>query len=520
VGDETVPIKPLILIILDGWGLNPRIEGNAILKVHTPNFNRLLHHYPNSTLSASGLAVGLPEGQMGNSEVGHLNIGAGRIVFQEFTRISEDIKSGKFFKNPVLNSSIEQAVNNNKALHLMGLLSDGGVHSHIQHLEALLEFAKIRGLKKVYLHAFLDGRDVPPSNAMVYINRIEDKMASLKTGVLSTISGRYYAMDRDKRWDRIEKAYNAIVFGEGIKVERASLAIEKSYKREETDEFVMPTVIVSKNGNPKSKIEQGDSVIFFNFRPDRARQLTYAFCEKDFDGFKRKAGFIPLNFVCMTQYDRKIKNAMVAYPPQSLKNILAEVLSNEGLKQLRIAETEKYAHVTFFFNGGVEKAFPNEDRILIPSPKVATYDLKPEMSAYEVTRTVIEKINEEVYDIIVLNYANTDMVGHTGIFNAAREAVKVVDECVGKVVEAIRAKSGTAIITSDHGNAEQMLDYASGEPHTAHTTNPVPFILVSDKYYKLRQGKLADIAPTILQLLGINKPQEMIGDSLILETLD
>lgn len=510
-----VPKKPLMLMILDGWGINPRTEGNAILKAHTPNFNRLLRHYPNTILSASGLAVGLPEGQMGNSEVGHLNIGAGRVVYQEYTRISKDIESGDFFKNPILLSAIEQAVTNNKSLHLMGLLSDGGVHSHIQHLEALLKFAKVKGLKKVYVHAFLDGRDVPPSNAMVYINRIEKAMNELETGELSTISGRYYAMDRDKRWDRIEKAYNAIVFGEGLKSERACSAVEKSYKREETDEFVVPTVIVDKDGFPKGKVKKGDSVIFFNFRPDRARQLTYAFCERDFNGFERKAGYFPVFYVCMTQYDQNIKNAMVAYKPQSLDNILADVLSKQGLKQLRIAETEKYAHVTFFFNGGVEKSYPGEDRVLIPSPKVATYDHKPEMSAYEVTRTVIEKINEEAYDVIILNYANPDMVGHTGMFEAAREAVEVVDKCAGNVIKAIREKGGTVIVTSDHGNAEQMLDYASGEPHTAHAVNPVPFILISDKNYKLRQGRLADVAPTMLQLLNIQKPPEMTGESLI-----
>lgn len=510
-----MPKKPLMLMILDGWGVNPRTEGNAILKANIPNFNRLLRHYPSTILSASGLAVGLPEGQMGNSEVGHLNIGAGRVVYQDYTRISKDIESGDFFKNPILLSAIEQALKNDRSLHLMGLLSDGGVHSHIQHLEALLKFAKDKGLKKVFVHAFLDGRDVPPANAMVYINRIEKVMRELETGELATVSGRYYAMDRDKRWDRIEKAYNAIVLGEGLKSETAASAIEKSYKREETDEFVVPTVIVDKDGCPKSKVEKGDSVIFFNFRPDRARQLTYAFCEKDFDGFERKAGYIPVFYVCMTQYDQKIKNAMVAYKPQSLDNIFADVLSEQGLTQLRIAETEKYAHVTFFFNGGVEKSYPGEDRILIPSPKVATYDHKPEMSAYEVTRTVIEKINEEAYDVIILNYANPDMVGHTGMFDAAREAVEVVDKCAGNVIEAVREKGGTVIVTSDHGNAEQMLDYASGEPHTAHTVNPVPFILISDKNYKLRQGKLADVAPTMLQLLNIKKPPEMTGESLI-----
>lgn len=507
--------KPLMLMILDGWGINERAKGNAILKAQTPNFDKLMRYYPNTILETSGLSVGLPEGQMGNSEVGHLNLGAGRIVYQEFTRISEDIKKGCFFKNQVLLDAMDNARKNDSALHLMGLLSDGGVHSHIDHLLALLKMAKREGLKKVYVHAFLDGRDVPPANAGIYIKRLENVMGELGIGEIATIAGRYYAMDRDKRLDRTEKAYNAIVFGEGMKADNALVALEKSYAREETDEFVVPTVIVDKNGKPRGTVREGDSIIFFNFRPDRARQLTYAFCNEDFQGFERKEGLFPVFFVCMTQYDVKVKNAHIAYEPQSLDNIFAEVISRAGLKQLRIAETEKYAHVTFFFNGGVEKSYPGEDRILIPSPKVATYDMKPEMSAYEVTDKVIEKIREDIYDVIILNYANSDMVGHTGVFEAAVEAVEAVDKCIGRVVESIREKGGTVLITADHGNAEQMVDYTSGEPHTAHTSNPVPFILVGDRHYRLHPGKLADVAPTMLELLNIEKPEEMTGESLM-----
>jgi 2,3-bisphosphoglycerate-independent phosphoglycerate mutase len=504
-----------MLMILDGWGINEHARGNAILKAQTPNFDKLMRHYPNTILQTSGLSVGLPEGQMGNSEVGHLNLGAGRIVYQEFTRISEDIKNGGFFKNPVLLDAMGNAAKNGSSLHLMGLLSDGGVHSHIDHLLALLKMAKQHGVARVYVHAFLDGRDVPPANAEVYIKRLEKEMDELGIGEIATIAGRYYAMDRDKRWDRTEKAYNAIVFGDGIKEGDALTALAKSYSREETDEFVVPTVITDEDGNPKGTVNEKDSIIFFNFRPDRARQLTYAFCDEDFQGFERRKGLLKVFYVCMTQYDVKVKNAQIAYRPQSLENIFAEVISKKGLRQLRIAETEKYAHVTFFFNGGVEKSYPGEDRILIPSPKVATYDMKPEMSAYEVTDKVIEKIGEEIYDVIILNYANSDMVGHTGVFEAAVAAVEAVDRCIGRVVDAIRNKGGTAIITADHGNAEQMLDYATGEPHTAHTSNPVPFILVGDKHYRLHPGKLADVSPTMLELLNIEKPEEMTGESLI-----
>lgn len=507
--------KPLVLMILDGWGINVRSEGNAVEKAKTPNFDRLIRHFPSTTLKASGLAVGLPEGQMGNSEVGHLNLGAGRIVYQDFTRISQDIKNGDFFENKVLKSGMLKVARPKNSLHLMGLLSDGGVHSHIDHLKALIKMAKDLGLKKVFVHAFLDGRDVPPANAAIYFNQLEDYMQDVGIGQIATVSGRYYAMDRDKRWERTEKAYNALVFGEGLKAKTPLEALEKSYAGGNTDEFVIPTVIVDESETPISTVQPGDSIIFFNFRPDRARQLSYAFCDDDFKAFPRKRGRIPVNYVCMTQYDAEIKNAQIAYQPQALDNIFAEVISKAGLRQLRIAETEKYAHVTFFFNGGEEKAYPGEDRILIPSPKVATYDLKPEMSAYEVTQEVIKQIERDEYDVIIMNYANPDMVGHTGVFGAAKKAVETVDGCTGKVQKAVAEKEGTLIITADHGNAEKMTDYETGQPHTAHTDDEVPFILISDRNYRLRPGKLADVAPTMLQILGIEKPEQMTGQSLI-----
>jgi len=503
-------------MILDGWGLSSEKKANAILNANTPNYNKLMKQYPNTSLEASGLAVGLPEGQMGNSEVGHLNLGAGRIVYQDLTRVSQDIKNGGFFKNPSLVWAMDNALHSNKALHLMGLLSDGGVHSHIEHIKALLDMTKQKGLNRVYLHAFLDGRDVPPANAQKYITEIEEYMEKIGVGKIATISGRYYAMDRDKRWERTQKAYDAMVFGEGLQAASAKQALLQSYERKDTDEFVIPTLITDDNGEPVAMVKQGDSIIFFNFRPDRARQLTYAFCNEDFEGFVRKKGYFPVCYVCLTEYDSAIKNVKIAYGPESLENILAKVLAKAGLRQLRIAETEKYAHVTFFFNGGVEKAYPGEDRILVPSPKVATYDLKPEMSAYEVADTVMEKIREDIYDVIILNFANPDMVGHTGVYEAALRAIEAVDECIGKVVKIILEKGGTLLVTADHGNAEKMIDFITGEPYTAHTCNPVPLILVNDKNYKLRHGKLADIAPTMLQLLGIEKPKEMTGQSLIL----
>jgi 2,3-bisphosphoglycerate-independent phosphoglycerate mutase len=507
--------KPLMLMILDGWGLSTEKKANAIANANIPNFDNLMKQYPNTGLEASGLAVGLPEGQMGNSEVGHLNIGAGRIVYQDLTRVSQDIKNGGFYKNPSLAWAMDNALRSNTALHLMGLLSDGGVHSHIEHLKALLDMAKQKGLERVYLHAFLDGRDVPPANAIKYIDEIEEYMKKIGVGKIATISGRYYAMDRDKRWERTQKAYDAMAFGEGLQAACAKQALLQSYERKETDEFVIPTVIIDNDKDPVAMVKQGDSIIFFNFRPDRARQLTYAFCDEDFKGFGRKKGYFPVCYVCLTEYDAAIKNVKIAYGPESLKNILAEVLAKAGLTQLRIAETEKYAHVTFFFNGGVEKAYQGEDRILIASPKVATYDKKPEMSAYKVADTVMEKIRDDVYDVIIINFANPDMVGHTGVYEAAVKAVESVDECIGKVVKIILEKGGTLLLTADHGNAEQMMDYITGEPYTAHTCNPVPLILVSKKSYKLKPGKLADIAPTMLQLLGLEKPQEMTGQSLI-----
>lgn len=507
--------KPLMLMILDGWGVNPEKYGNAILQADTPNYDKLTEMYPHTTLQASGLAVGLPEGQMGNSEVGHLNLGAGRIVYQDFTRISKDIDDGGFYKNEVLIAAMENAKKDGKVLHLMGLLSDGGVHSHYDHLAALLKMAKIHEVPHVYVHAFLDGRDVPPANAKTYIERLEKDMETIGIGAIATISGRYYAMDRDTRWDRTQRAYDAMVRGIGKEAHCALEAVGKSYARSATDEFMEPTVILNDFEKPKIRIEQGDSIIFFNFRPDRARQLTYAFCNEDFDGFKRKKGFLAPHYVCFTEYDADVKNADIAFKPLTLDNILGEVLSRQNLKQLRIAETEKYAHVTFFFNGGSEVPFPGEDRCLIPSPKVATYDLKPEMSAYEVSERVIEKIAEDIYDVFVLNFANPDMVGHTGIMDAAVAAVEAVDKCVGEVVEAVLGRGGVVLLTADHGNADQVLDPKTGGPFTAHTTNPVPLIYIGEGAKSLRTGGLADVAPTMLDILNIEKPREMTGRSLI-----
>ncbi|MGB9791874.1 MAG: 2,3-bisphosphoglycerate-independent phosphoglycerate mutase [Thermacetogeniaceae bacterium] len=510
--------QPLALIILDGWGCSPEKRGNAIFLADTPNFDSLRNVYPYTTLKASGEDVGLPPGQMGNSEVGHLNIGAGRIVYQDITRISRAIRTGEFFENPVLAEAMKKAKDGGKSLHLFGLVSDGGVHSHLTHLYALLEMARRYGLPRVFVHAFLDGRDVPPSSAKEYIQELEKKCEELGTGRIATVMGRYYAMDRDKRWERVEKAFNAIVHGEGEKARSALEAVERSYENGVTDEFVVPTVILDSSGNPVGRVEKEDVIIFFNFRADRAREITRAFTDKDFEGFRRRDGYPGVHFVCMTQYDATI-DAPVAFPPQSLKHTLGEVLAERGLKQLRIAETEKYAHVTFFFNGGVEKPNPGEERILIPSPKVATYDLKPEMSAYEVTDRVLQEIAEDKYDVIILNYANPDMVGHTGCLEAAIKAISVVDECMGKVVKAVLDKGGVALVTADHGNAEQMLEEDGEEPHTAHTTNPVPFILVGEEYRKraLRSdGALEDIAPTMLEILRIPKPPEMTGSSLLL----
>ncbi|WP_027364945.1 2,3-bisphosphoglycerate-independent phosphoglycerate mutase [Desulfotruncus alcoholivorax] len=507
--------KPLALIILDGWGLSEKKEGNAIAKARTPNMDGLLARYPHTILASSGEEVGLPHGQMGNSEVGHLNMGAGRVVYQELTRISRAIRDRSFYDNPVLLEAVEKARERKSALHLMGLLSDGGVHSHIQHLYALLELARDQGVDRVFVHAFLDGRDVPPANAKEYIIPLTEKTEQMECGRVATVMGRYYAMDRDRRWERVKEAYNAMVLGEGFKAKSALEAVEQAYARQETDEFVKPTVIVDDRGEPVGRVAGGDVVIFFNFRPDRAREITRAFVDEKFDGFERPQGHPKVHYVCMTRYDKTIE-APVAFRPQVLVNTLGEVLSYRNLRQLRLAETEKYAHVTFFFNGGVEQPNKGEDRVLIPSPKVATYDLKPEMSAGEITDALINKLGDKVYDVIIMNYANPDMVGHTGVMQAAVKAIEFVDRCIGRAVKAVKEAGGITIITADHGNAEEMQDDA-GHPHTAHTTDPVPFILVDDDYTGagLKTGSLQDVAPTVLDLLGLEKPPEMTGNSLL-----
>ena len=502
--------KPVMLMILDGFGIAPMSDGNAVESAKKPNFDRLIKNYPSTQLQASGMFVGLPEGQMGNSEVGHLNIGAGRIIYQELTRITKEIQDGGFFTNEALMAAINNAKENNSALHLMGLLSDGGVHSHIDHLKGLLDLAKKYGVKEVYLHGFMDGRDVAPSSGKDFVVEIERYMNEIGVGKIATLSGRYYAMDRDNRWERVELAYNAMVLGKGETATSAVEAIEKSYHDNKTDEFVLP-VVVDNNG----MIKNGDSVIFFNFRPDRAREITRAINDKEFTGFNRET--LNLTFVTMTQYDKTLEGVLVAYRPQTIENTLGEYVSNKGLNQLRIAETEKYAHVTFFFNGGVEKEYAGEDRALVSSPKVATYDLKPEMSAYEVTEELIKRIDEDKYDMIILNYANPDMVGHTGVMEAAVKAIETVDECLGKVADKILEKDGTLFITADHGNAEIMVDFSTGNPFTAHTTDPVPFVWVSNRTEgrALKEGKLADIAPTMLNEMGLEKPEEMTGECLI-----
>lgn len=501
--------KPVMLMILDGWGVAPASEVNAAALAQTPNLDRYFAEFPHTTLEASGLEVGLPEGQIGNSEVGHLNIGAGRIIYQSLTRITKAIKDGDFFENKVLCDCMDKTKNAGKALHLLGLLSDGGVHSNINHLIALLEMAKARGLEKVFVHAFLDGRDVGPKSAVGYIKQLQAAMAEMNFGKIATVTGRYYAMDRDKRWERVERAYKTLVLGEGKIVADPVQGVEASYEAGATDEFVEPFVVEGVD----AKITGGDGIIFFNFRPDRARQITRALNDVDFPHFERPASALPVNYVCMTQYDATI-DAPVAYPPESYDDTLGQVLAKQGMHQLRIAETEKYAHVTFFFNGGVEEPNLNEERILINSPKVATYDLQPEMSAYEVTEALLAELDKEKFDVVILNYANPDMVGHTGVLPAAIKAMEAVDECVGKIVEKVRSLGGAVCITADHGNLEKMAE-ADGSPNTAHTTNVVPFILVSDKECKLHNGILADIAPTMLELLNIDKPAVMTGSSLI-----
>ena len=503
-----------MLMILDGFGINEQKEGNAVKLANTPNLNEILTKNPNTIVQTSGLAVGLPDGQMGNSEVGHTNIGAGRIVYQDLAKITKAIEDGDFFSVPEFVKAIENCKKNNSKLHIMGLLSDGGVHSHNRHLYALLEMAKRKDFENVFVHCFMDGRDTPPASGEGYITELEEKMKEKGIGQIATISGRFYAMDRDKRWERVSQAYNAIVNGEGEKAISAVSAIEESYQKEVFDEFVKPTVITNKNGEPVAKLEDGDSVIFFNFRPDRAREITRSIVDKEFDGFETKK--LDPYFVCMTSYDETMPNVEVAYRKEELKNTFGEYISNKGLKQLRIAETEKYAHVTFFFNGGKEEQYAGEDRILVPSPKVETYDLKPEMSAYEVTEKVVEAIRSEKYDSIILNFANPDMVGHTGSVDAAIKALEAIDECVGKVVEAINEVNGVLLITADHGNCEQMVDYKTGEPQTAHTTNPVPLAIVGlPANKKIKEGRLADLAPTMLDFMGLEKPDEMTGESLL-----
>ena len=508
---------PLCLIIMDGWGINPKADGNAIAVAKTPVIDNLSKIYPSTTLNAAGLSVGLPRGQMGNSEVGHLNIGAGRVVYQDFTKISKAIEEGGFFNNPVLLDAMSAVTSNRSSLHVMGLLSDGGVHSHVEHLFALIEMAKKNGIERLFIHALLDGRDTPPRSALGYIKATEDCIKQVGLGEISTVTGRYYAMDRDKRWERVKQAYDAIVLGEGLEADSASQAVENSYARGEGDEFVKPTVI-ERNGAPVGVLSDKDAVIFFNFRTDRTREITRALTFKNFDGFERKKVPVLSSFVCMTEYDETF-GLPVAFPPVKLTNKFGDVISRAGLRQLRIAETEKYAHVTFFFNGGVEEPNQNEDRKLIPSPKeVPTYDFKPEMSAFEVTKELVSDIENGRHDVIILNYANADMVGHTGFIEAAKKAVEAVDTCVGRVVEAVKKRGGKVLITSDHGNAEQMMDYETHAPHTAHTSYPVPFILVDDerKGAKLREGILADIAPTMLEMLGLPVPKEMEGKSLII----
>ena len=500
---------PTTLIIMDGFGMGNPCEGNAIINTSTPNLDKIFAENPGCKLSASGLDVGLPEGQMGNSEVGHTNIGAGRVVFQDLPHISMDIQNGKFFENPAYVEALENCREWGSALHLMGLLSDGGVHSHISHLFAMLQMAKEQGIEKVYVHCFLDGRDVAPSSGKSFVEQLQAKCQQLGVGQIATVMGRFYAMDRDKRWDRVQKAYNAIALGEGVFEADPAAAVQKSYDNGVTDEFVEPVVCVK-----NAQIRDNDSIIFMNFRPDRAREITRCFVDEDFTDVERKGGFIPVHFVCTTEYDATMPNVTVAYPRQKLDNIFGEYISKLGLTQLRIAETEKYAHVTFFFNGGVEQTFPGEDRCLIASPKVATYDLQPEMSAYEVAEEAVKRIESGAYDVIILNFANCDMVGHTGVYEAASKAVATVDECVGKVVEATSKMGGVSLITADHGNAEQMID-TTGEPFTAHTTNLVPFYIVGASV-NLRDGRLADIAPTMLDLMGLEKPAEMDGETLIL----
>lgn len=508
--------KPTVLMILDGYGLNDKFDGNAVAEATTPVMDKLMRECPFVEGNASGMAVGLPDGQMGNSEVGHLNMGAGRIVYQDLTKITKSIQDGDFFENEALLAACANVKEKGSALHMFGLVSDGGVHSHNTHIYGLLELAKRQGLEKVYVHCFLDGRDTPPSSGKDYVQQLADKMKELGVGEIASVMGRYYAMDRDNRWDRVELAYKAMAKGEGETAACGPCAVQQSYDLEKTDEFVLPTVIV-KDGVPLATIKDDDSVIFFNFRPDRAREITRTFCDDHFEGFDRGAR-IKTTFVCFTEYDVTIENKLVAFHKQDITNTFGEFLAANNMTQARIAETEKYAHVTFFFNGGVEEPNKGEDRILVKSPKVATYDLKPEMSAYEVCDKLVEAIQSDKYDVIIINFANPDMVGHTGIENAAIKAIEAVDECVGRTVRALKAVNGQMFICADHGNAEQLVDYDTQEPFTAHTTNPVPFILVGlDDTYGLKEGGcLADIAPTLIEMMGMEQPKEMTGTSLLI----
>lgn len=506
--------KTVLLTILDGWGLESRCVKNAIKEANTPNFDALMQNYPNTKIYADGEHVGLPEGQMGNSEVGHLNLGAGRIVYQELTRINKAIREGAFFENPEFLKAVAHVKNNNSSIHFMGLVSSGGVHSSMEHLYALIDLAKKHNLENVYVHAFLDGRDTPPQSAKEYVAQVDEKLSKENLPKVATVCGRYYAMDRDNRWDRVEKAYNCLILGEGNCAKSAEAAIQNSYNENVTDEFVMPTVI----GGDKTRIKDGDAVIFFNFRPDRAREITRAINDPNFEGFNRKKVLENTYYICMTQYDETF-NLPLAYPPQRLTNILGEILDNNGVKQFRTAETEKYAHVTFFFNGGVEKAFGTETRVLVPSPKVATYDLQPEMSAPQVCEEVVKALKSKEYGYIMVNFANPDMVGHTGVMPAAIKAIETIDTCVGKIVDAVKEVGAEMLLTADHGNAECMEDPDTHAPFTAHTTNQVPLILINhESKVELREeGTLADIAPTVLDILGIEKPEDMTGVSMIVK---
>ncbi len=509
--------KPYAIIIMDGYGLSGEKNGNAIAMAGSPNVEKYRREYPSGELGASGMSVGLPDGQMGNSEVGHLNMGAGRIVYQELTKITKEIGDGGFFKNEALLGAMENVKKNHKKLHVWGLLSDGGVHSHNTHLYALLKMCKENGLDNAYVHCFMDGRDVSPTSGAGFLRDLQAEMDKLAFGEIASVCGRYYAMDRDNRWERVAKAYDMLTLGDGIHAENAADAVETSYKNEVTDEFILPTNVV-RGGKPVALVEEGDSIIFFNFRPDRAREITRAFSQEDFNGFERKTGYLKPYYVCFTQYDATFKDVRVAFKPQSLDNTLGEYLSKKGLTQLRIAETEKYAHVTFFFNGGVEAPNAGEERALVPSPKVATYDLQPEMSAFEVTDRAIKELSSGKFDVMILNFANCDMVGHTGVISAAEKAVETVDICVDKVLRQILKMGGGALLTADHGNADKMIA-EDGSPFTAHTTNPVPVVLVCDrlKDKKLREGGvLADLAPTLLDMMGLEKPAEMTGKTLIM----